>query len=224
MVEEPAPARPAPVRVAIGLDLGLKDLVVTSAGEHVPNPRHLRRRLRRLRREQRALARKRKGSGRWHAQRRRDARAYARVRDARAEALHQLTRRFVDENQVLAVEALSVRGLARSALAGPIADAAWGELLRQLTYKAAWAGREVVTIDRFEPTTRRCSGCSALTGPRGQAGLHIRRWRCPECGADHDRDANAAVNIERAGIARLPGGTGDVRRVEAGLPRAASAA
>lgn len=224
MIEEAPAPRPAAER-SIGIDLGLKDLAVLSSGEAIANPRHLQRKQRRLRREQRKLSRRQKGSGRWHAQRQRVACLHARVRDTREDYLHKVTRRLVDENQVLCVEALNVGGLSRSPLAGSVQDAAWGELLRQLTYKAEWAGRTVVAVDRFAATTRTCSGCGALTGPAGPSGLKVRQWRCDACGAAHDRDHNAAINIRELGIAQLlPGGTGEVTRAESGGGSCGSAA
>ncbi len=217
MVECTIAPRPEPVREAVGVDLGLKDLAVLSTGETVTNPRHVRQAERRRWRAQRALSRKQQGSNRWHAQRRRLARAHARVRNARTDHLHKLTRRLIDENQVIAVEDLDVKALARTSLARSVHDAAWRELVRQLTYKADWAGRTVVTVDRFAPTTQTCSACAAQTGPSGAVELGVRQWRCDACGAVHDRDYNAAINIRELGMAQLlPAGSGDVRRVEAG--------
>ncbi len=216
MVEETPTPRPAAERT-LGIDLGLKDLAVLSTGEAIANPRHLQRKQRRLKREQRKLSRRQKGSRRWHAQRRRVARLHARVRDTRDDYLHKVTRHLVDENQVLCVESLDVGGLARSPLAGSVQDAAWGELLRQLTYKAEWAGRTVVAVNRYAPTTQACSGCGAVTGPTGPSGLRVRQWCCDACGAVHNRDHNAAINIRELGIAQfLPGGTGEVTRAESG--------
>ena len=213
MVEEPPAARPAAKNESVGIDLGLKSLAVLSTGEVIRNPRHLRSKERRLRRRQRALSRKRRGSGRWHRARRQVAHLHAQVADTRRDHLHKLTRRLVDENQVLAVEDLSVKGLARTRLAKSVNDAGWGEFRRQLDYKAQWAGRELVVIDRFAPSTRQCSGCGHV---RGAVPLNVRQWQCSECGAEHDRDINAAKNIERLALDQLPGGTGEVKRVESG--------
>lgn len=211
---EPERVKPAR-RHALGIDLGLSRLATFSDGTWVENPRHLRAASRRLRRAQRALSRKAKGSGRWRRQRQKVARLHSRVKDTRADTLHKLTRRLVDENQVLCVESLCVKGLARSALAGSVHDAAWGELLRQLAYKARWAGRQLVAIDRWEPTTRRCAACGHI----GETlSLSVRRWTCERCGTDHDRDVNAAINICEAGLSLLPRGTGEVMRVEDGRP------
>jgi putative transposase len=217
MVEREIQQRPKPQRDAVGIDVGLKDLAVLSSGEVIANPRHVRRAEQRRRGAQRSLLRKRKGSNRWHRQRRHLARQHARVRNARNDHLHKLTRRLVDEHQVIAVESLGVRGLARTSLASSVQDAAWGELLRQLRYKADWAGRTFVAVDRSAPTTQLCSDCGVQTGPNGREALGVRQWCCDACGAVHDRDKNAAINIRELGIAQLlPTGSGQVRRVEAG--------
>lgn len=217
MVECAITPRPAPVRDGVGVDVGLKALAVLSSGEVITNPRHVRQAEQRRRRAQRALARKRKGSRRWHAQRRRLARNHVRVRNARNDYLHKLTRRLIDENQVIAVEDLCVKSLARTAQAAGVHDAAWGELVRQLHYKAEWAGRTVVTVDRYAPTTQLCAACGAQTGPRGVSQLSVRQWRCKACGAMHNRDHNAAINILELGMAQLlPAGSGKVMRVEVG--------
>ena len=219
MVEEPAPAAPKASGI-VGIDLGLKDLAVLSTGEKIPNPRLLRRARHLLKRAQRRLARARKGSKRRQELRRRVAKLHAHVRDTRNDYLHKLTRWLVDENQVIAVEDLCIRGLARSKLAASVHDVAWGELLRQLDYKAAWAGRTVMSIGRFEPSTRRCSACGELAE---KFGLNVRAWQCAGCEAELDRDINAAVNIRNLGLAQLvPGGTGELMRVEDGRPLGAA--
>ena len=216
MVEETPTERPAPTHKSVGIDLGLKSLAVLSTGEVIGNPRHLRSKERRLRRAQRSLSRKRRGSGRYHRAREKLARLHARVADTRSDCLHQLTRRLIDKNQVIAVEDLSVKGLARTRLAKSVHDAGWGEFRRQLAYKAEWAGRELVVIDRFAPSTRQCSGCGYV---REAVPLNVRGWMCPKCEAKHDRDINAAMNIERIALDQLPGGTGEVKRVESGRSR-----
>ncbi|AWB08124.1 transposase (plasmid) [Azospirillum humicireducens] len=198
---------------AVGIDLGLTNLAVLSTGEKIANPRHLSKRQKRLVREQRRLAHKQKGSRNWTKAKLKQARAHAAVRHARQDFLHKLSRRLINENQVIAVETLSVEGMLRTKRhSRAIADASWGELLRQLNYKAAWYGRTLVQISRFYPSTKTCSACGA-TG-------HIltladRAWVCPHCGAHHDRDHNAAQNILAAGLAVTACG-GDV---SPGVPR-----
>lgn len=194
---EPEPA-PEPLRPAIGIDLGLMRLAVSSDGASVANPRWLRQRQHRLRRAQRVLARKKKGSKNREKARRAVARLHARVADARRDHHHKLSTRWIRENQAIHVETLSLRGLARTRLARSLYDAAWGSLLAMLRYKAAWYVRDLVAIDRFYPSTRACSCCGTV-GPK--RALHVRTWTCDACGVTHDRDVNASHNILAAGHA-----------------------
>ncbi|MFF8845716.1 RNA-guided endonuclease InsQ/TnpB family protein [Streptomyces sp. NPDC015127] len=192
---------------AVGLDLGLATLVTMDDGSKLEHPRLLRKYADELARRQRELHRKEKGSKNRGKARERIARLYALISDARRDALDQLTTRLVRENQVLVVEDLPVANLLRSApgkgrrrkakLNQSITDAAWGELLRQLRYKCAWYGRTLVIVDRFFPSTRRCSSCHAK-GPR--LDVSAREWTCQECGVVHDRDVNAAVNLRDEGM------------------------
>ena len=207
-VDEPRrECAPAP-RPIVGVDLGLKDLIADSAGGVVKPYRALARRQAQLRRANRTLSRRKRRSGRWHAQRRRVARLHAKVADARANFLHHVSRRLVSENQVIVTETLNVRGMVRNRrLARAIADAGWGELVRQIAYKAEWAGRTHIAVDRWFPSTKRCSACHAV---REGLTLADRRWRCEACGAVHDRDLNAARNLAQEGLRLLdeqrPGG------------------
>ncbi|WP_107469840.1 RNA-guided endonuclease InsQ/TnpB family protein [Streptomyces mangrovisoli] len=192
---------------AVGLDLGLASLVTLDDGTKVGHPRLLKRHAGRLARLQRELHRKVRGSRNREKARGRIARLYALISDVRKDLLDQLTTRLVRENQVLVVEDLSVASLVRAARGGSrrrkarlneaICDAGWGELLRQLRYKCEWYGRTLVIVDRFFPSTRRCSSCHAK-GPR--IDVSVREWTCGECGAVHDRDVNAAVNLRDEGM------------------------
>lgn len=186
-------------RTAVGVDVGITSLVALSTGEKITNPKHDARELNRKRRLSRSLARKVKGSKNQEKARVRLARLHARVADRRRDHLHKLTTRLVRENQVIVVEDLSVRGMVRNrCLARAISDASWGELVRQLAYKCAWYGRDLVKIDRFFPSSKTCSACGVI---RESLKLGIRRWICGACGAEHDRDVNAAKNILAAGHA-----------------------
>ena len=205
MVEETlAASRTAPAPNSIGaVDVGLSSFIVDAEGHRVAPLRALQRRLHQLRRADRVLKRRRRGSGRYRAQQRRIARLHAKVADARANFLHQVSRRIVDENQVLVTETLNVGGMMRNrCLARAIADAGWGELRRQIAYKAQWAQRTHIEVDRWFPSTRRCSACHAVC-----EGLTLadRHWRCEACGAEHDRDVNAACNLEQEGLRLLTG-------------------
>jgi len=223
-VEEEIQALPV-VNAMAGLDLGLQDAVVLSTGERVENERFFRRDERRLARAQRRLARKRKGSRNREKARRRVARIHARIADRRRDFLHKLSTRILRENQVVCAESLNVKGmLANPALAKSIAEVGWGELLRQLEYKARWYGRTFVRIDRFYPSSKRCHACGHV---RESLPLEARVWACPACGALLDRDVNAAQNILSEGLAELAAGLaatacgGDVRpvRKRVGGPR-----
>jgi putative transposase len=123
------------------------------------------------------------------------ARAHARVADARRDFCHQLSTALIRENQAVAVEDLAVNGLARTHMAKSVHDAGWSAFVAMLEYKARLYGREFHRIGRFEPTSRICSACGANDGPKP---LHVRQWQCGGCGAQLDRDVNAAVNVAKA--------------------------
>jgi len=190
-----------PVQREVGVDLGLTSFAVLSTGERIGNPRWLRQREKALRRSQRNHSRKQKGSRNREKARKRLAKQCVRVADARRDFHHKLSTRLVRENQAVHVETLNIAGLGRGSLAKSVKDAGWGQFTRMLDYKAAMAGRQVVWIDRWHPSSQLCSGCGAQTGPRGRDGLKVRVWTCAECGAKHDRDVNAALNILAAGLA-----------------------
>jgi putative transposase len=198
LVEETIRPLP-PVDAVVGLDAGLTALVTMSTGEKILNPKHADRHRARLARAQRNLARKRKGSANRAKARVKVARAHARIADARRDHLHKLSTRLVRENQTVVVEDLNVRGMVRNrSLARSISDAAWAELVRQLAYKADWYGRTLVKIDRWYPSSKRCSACGHVVQTLP---LQVRAWACPACDTTHDRDLNAAINILAAGLA-----------------------
>jgi putative transposase len=180
---------------AVGIDLGLKHFAVLSDGTKIASPRFLRRAENKLRRAQRALSRKQKGSRNRDKARVTVARAHARVADARRDFCHQLSTALIRENQAVAVENLAVKGLARTRLAKSVHDAGWSGFVGMLEYKARLYGREFRRIGRFEPTSQRCSACGVKDGPKP---LHVRQWQCGACGAQLDRDINAAVNVAKA--------------------------
>ena len=199
--EAPLPA----VDAAVGIDLGLSAFAALSDGRKVDNPRWLRARERALRRSQRNMARKRKGSRNREKARRKVARLHARVTDTRRDFHHQLSTRLVREHQTVSVETLNVVALGRSNLAKSIHDAGWSTFVGMLEYKARLYGRTLVKVDRWYPSSQYCSACGRRDGPKP---LKVREWTCPGCGTTHDRDLNAAHNILAAGLAVAACGPG----------------
>ena len=185
----------------VGIDAGLKDLFVTSDGFKSGNPRHTTKYAAKLAKYQRRLAKKKLGSKNRLKAKRKVARVHAKITDCRLDNLHQLSRKLINENQVVCAENLVVKNMIKNpTLAKHIADASWGEFTRQLEYKSAWAGRTYVEIDRFFPSSKRCACCGFV---KDSLPLDVREWECPECSVTHDRDINAAQNILAAGLAVL---------------------
>jgi putative transposase len=204
LVDDPT-IKPLPIcDKAIGIDAGITSLVTTSDGEKIDNPRYYGRHHKRLRKAQKALSRKHKGSRNRDKARLKVARVNATIRDSRQDFLHKLTTRLVRENQTIVAESLAVKNMVKNRkLAKSISDAGWGELTRQLAYKAAWYGRNFVQLDRWFLGSKTCSKCGHIVD---QLPLNIREWDCPKCDAHHDRDVNAALNHLAAGLAVLPMG------------------
>ncbi|RCV85843.1 RNA-guided endonuclease InsQ/TnpB family protein, partial [Vreelandella rituensis] len=191
----------------VGIDLGLTDLFITSDGAKSGNPRHLKRYEAKLAYLQRRLAKKRKGSNNRNKLRQKVARLHAKIADCRRDATHKATRALINENQVLCIESLNIAGMVKNRhLAKAISDAGWGEFVRQLEYKAAWAGRQVVKVSQWFPSSKLCHGCGHKVE---KLPLSQRQWQCKGCGEPIDRDVNAAKNIRTAGLAGLAcGATG----------------
>jgi IS605 OrfB family transposase len=211
-VSRPAPRLPDAVA---GVDLGIKVLAVvaTSAGGtfEVPNPRHMSRAIRKLRRLSRTVSRRqgpdrrtgRKPSSRWHRADAARNRALGKVADQRRDSLHKLTTRLAAEFGTVVIEDLNVAGMAKNRrLARHVADASFGEFRRQLEYKAAWCGGRVITADRWFASSKTCSGCGAV---KAKLPLSERTYACTSCGMVADRDANAALNLAAYGRRELAG-------------------
>jgi putative transposase len=196
LVEEDVTELP-PMGAAIGVDVGLTDLAVFSTGEKIPNPKHLAKSAKRLRRAYQDLSRKEKGSKNREKARRKVARLHVRIADQRLDGLNKLTTRLIRENQTICVESLAVKHMVRNPrLAAAISDVGWGEAMRQLEYKAVWYGRRLVEVDRWYPSSKQCHGCGYIVEALP---LDVRRWTCPNCGDVHDRDINAAKNLLAVG-------------------------
>lgn len=194
-----AVAAKADAQNKIGIDLGLSHFAILSNGEKVAAPNTFRKNEAKLAKLQRRLAKKQKGSNRRAKAKLKVARLHTRIADSRRDFLHKLSTRLINENQVIAIESLSVSNMQKnSRLSKSISDASWSEFVRQLEYKSRWYGRELIGIDRRYPSSKRCSDCG-YTMPKMP--LKIRQWACPECGGIHDRDINAARNVLAAGLA-----------------------
>src|SRR5262245_6750390 len=190
--------QPLPETAAdVGIDLGIKTLAKCSNNKELENPRPLRNATKRLRLNQRRLSRKVKGSNNRNKARLKVAKLHARIRDIRTNNIHQFTTETIRENQAVYVEGLNVVGMLKNhALAKHIADASFGEIIRQLDYKAKWYGREFIQLDRFFPSSKLCHVCGHLML---KLPLSVREWTCTQCDTNHDRDGNASKTILLAG-------------------------
>lgn len=176
-------------------------MFVTDTGFKTGNPRHTAQYAKRLALLQRRLSKKKKGSSNRAKAKLKVAKLHAKIADCRMDNLHKLSRKLINENQVVCVESLKVKNMiCNPKLSKAIADASWGEFVHQLQYKAECSGRSVVAIEQFFPSSKRCD-CCGYTLPK--LALNRRSWVCPECNTDHDRDINAAKNIKAAGLAVL---------------------
>jgi len=200
LVDDPTITPHPPTEKQVGIDVGVSSLISTSDGEKVANPKQFNRLYKKLKRAQRALSRKTKDSNNLDKARLKVARIHSLIKDTRTDFLHKLTTRLVQENSLIAIEDLGVRNMVKNRkLARAISDASWGEFFRQLEYKCEWYGRELVKIDRFFPSSKRCNHCGFVVE---KLPLNIRSWDCPECGTKGiDRDINAGKNILAAGLA-----------------------
>ena len=181
----------------IGIDLGVKDVVVSSKGFASGNPKHYQKYQTRLKTLQRRLAKKQKGSNNRYKAKLKVAKLHAKIADCRKDFTHKLTTQLVRENQAIYTETLAVKNMmANHKLAKAIADCNWGELLRQLEYKCQWHDRKLVGIDRWFPSSKRCHNCGHILD---KLPLNIREWKCPSCNNLNLRDRNAALNILAVG-------------------------
>ena len=188
----------------VGVDLGVKDIAITSDGCKFANPRWIQKSEKKLKRLQRELARRKRASKRRERTRLRLARQHYRVANQRKDWLHKITTYLVRNNDVIALENLNVRGMVKNHnLAKAIANVSFGEFNRQIEYKAQMYGKQIYRVDRFFPSSKTCSVCGCV---QEKMPLHIREWTCPDCGAHHDRDINAATNLLRQAMPEVTRG------------------
>jgi putative transposase len=190
---------------AIGIDLGLTHFCITSNGSKFDNPRHTTKYARNLKKKQQSLARKQKSSKNRYKAKSKVSKVHSKIRRVREDFLHKLSRKIVNENQVIAVENLNVKGMVRNHNAAKaISDCGWGQFCTMLKYKSEWSGKTYIEVDRFFASSKTCSVCLNRVD---SLSLDIRDWTCSQCNTHHDRDVNAAINIRNEALRILDLGT-----------------
>ena len=184
---------------SIGIDVGLKEFYTDSNSNKVDNPKYFEKSEKKLKREQRILSRKQKGSKNRNKQRIKVARVYEKITNQRNDFLQKESTKLVRENQTIAIEDLNVKGMVKNHhLAKAISNVSWSKFFEMLEYKATWYGNKIIRVPTFFPSSQTCNNC-------GQANplvrnLSVREWECPFCHTKHDRDYNAAINILNKGL------------------------
>lgn len=184
---------------SIGIDLGIKDLLITSNGKKFDNLKLTKKYEKKLAKEQRKLFHKEKGSNNYQKQRIKLAKVYEKIKNTRLDYLHKISHKLINENQVIVSEDLAISNMAKNhKLSKSILDCGWYELTRQLSYKSDWNNRQYIKINRFYASSQICNCCGYVNS--NTKDLSVRKWTCPQCGAIHDRDINAAKNILNEGL------------------------
>ena len=186
----------------VGIDLGIKDLLITSDGEKFDNIHTTKKYEDKLAKEQRKLSHKIKGSKNWDKQRIKVAKTHEKIHNTRIDNLHKISHKLISENQVIVSEDLAVSNMVKNHnLAKAISDCGWYELTRQISYKSDWNNRQYAKIGRFTKSSQLCNVCGYINVDTKN--LSVREWTCPQCGTAHDRDINAAINILNEGLRLL---------------------
>lgn len=193
--------QPQPINesTTVGIDLGLKEFLITSNGDKIDNPKFYKNTQKKLAKEQKKLSRKEKGSNNRNKQRVKVAKVHQKIVNQRSDFQHKISSKLVSENQTICLEDLNVSGMMKNRkLSKAIADVSWSSFTNMLNYKAHWYGVNLITIGRFEPSSKMCNECGALNQ---ELTLKDREWTC-DCGATHDRDINASINIKNFGLVK----------------------
>ncbi len=198
LMEVPKKSKPKTGK-SVGIDLGITDFIVTSDGEKIKNPNFNRSLKQKLSKASKHLSRKTKGSNRYKRQRKKVAKIHEKITNSRKDFQHKLSTRLLTEYDMISLESLAVKNMVKNRnLSYSISDSSWSSFVSMLEYKAKWYGKKVNNIDRFYPSSKTCSGCDYIID---KLPLSVRKWQCPRCGENHDRDVNAAKNIHRQGLA-----------------------
>lgn len=186
------------VNKEIGLDLGIKDLCITSDGDKYENPKTIKKYEKKLARLNRSISRKQKGSNSFQKIKHKLAKCHEKISNIRCDYLHKVSHKIISENQVIIIENLQIKNMLKNhKLASSIADVSWYELTRQLAYKSQWYGRALIKINTFYASSQLCHVCGYQNSETKK--LSVRKWICPKCNTQHDRDVNAAKNILKEG-------------------------
>ena len=197
----------------IGIDLGIKELAIDSNGNKYDNPKYLNKFEKKLKHLQRLYSKKKKGGRNQEKSRLKLAAAYEKLSNKRKDNLHKLTTKLIKENDIICIENLNVKSMTKNQhLAKAIQDCSFGTLVSMLKYKAVWHNRQIIEVGRFYPSSKICHCCCHKMD---YMRLDIRKWTCPDCGTEHDRDVNAAINIKNEGL-RILDNQGTVRNTETG--------
>ena len=196
-------------RKLIGIDLGIKDFVITSDGFKYKNNRYTKTYAKKLKENQQHLSRKVKGSNRYNKQKLKVATIHKKITNSRIDNLHKVSTELIKKYDTIFLEDLNIKGMIKNhKLAKHISDASWSKFISMLEYKALWNDKEIIKIDRFFPSSKQCNSCGYINQ---NLKLDIREWTCPSCKTKLDRDLNASKNILKEGIKIISSGTDDYR-------------